>query len=231
MAPLLSVAPSHALALASAVSQRTGVALLLYCWLHLLDTITSEPPHTRSEYQPATVRHLTALESLPKLVLVAAITFVWRGANLLPIAGQSMTNVPHMSGGDARTVAPLSGRQLAGGWRPAWAAPEDTHARNMQLVSASLWALFTVWLGFLSARLLNHRRSMNCERDIRFELLARLCPNTTGADIRSVCIEAGMFAIRARRKTVSEKDMIDAVNKVVKGYSKFSATPKYLVYN
>jgi hypothetical protein len=25
-----------------------------------------------------------------------------------------------------------------------------------------------------------HARSMNCERDIRFELLARLCPNTTG---------------------------------------------------
>ena len=54
---------------------------------------------------------------------------------------------------------------------------------------------------------------MNCERNIRFELLARLCPNTTGADIRSVCIEAGMFAIRSRRKTVTEKDMIDAVNK------------------
>mgnify|MGYP002042770742 CR=1 FL=1 len=76
-----------------------------------------------------------------------------------------------------------------------------------------------------------HSKSMNCERDIRFELLARLCPNTTGADIRSVCIEAGMYAIRARRKTVTEKDMIEAVNKVIKGYSKFSATPKYLVYN
>merc|ERR1719262_930387 len=40
-------------------------------------------------------------------------------------------------------------------------------------------------------------RSLNMERDIRFELLARLCPNTTGAEIRSVCTEAGMFAIRA----------------------------------
>lgn len=55
---------------------------------------------------------------------------------------------------------------------------------------------------------------MNCERDIRFELLARLCPNSTGADIRSVCTEAGMYAIRARRKTVTEKDFLDAVNKV-----------------
>lgn len=48
-----------------------------------------------------------------------------------------------------------------------------------------------------------HCRSMNCERDIRYELLARLCPNSTGADIRSVCTEAGMFAIRARRKVQS----------------------------
>jgi SpoVK/Ycf46/Vps4 family AAA+-type ATPase len=37
-------------------------------------------------------------------------------------------------------------------------------------------------------------------QDIRYELLARLCPNSTGAEIRSVCTEAGMFAIRARRK-------------------------------
>lgn len=27
-----------------------------------------------------------------------------------------------------------------------------------------------------------HTRTMNCERDIRFELLARLCPNSTGED-------------------------------------------------
>ena len=58
----------------------------------------------------------------------------------------------------------------------------------------------------------------------RFERLARLCPNTTGADIRSVCTEAGMYAIRARRKAISEKDLLDAIEKVIKGYSKFSAT-------
>eukprot|EP00923_Selenidium_pygospionis_P019738 GHVN01034402.1.p1 GENE.GHVN01034402.1~~GHVN01034402.1.p1 ORF type:complete len:451 (+),score=44.03 GHVN01034402.1:277-1629(+) len=76
-----------------------------------------------------------------------------------------------------------------------------------------------------------HARTMNMERNIRFDLLARLCPNTTGADIRSVCTEAGMFAIRARRKSITEKDLIEAINKVVKGYKKFSATPKYMVYN
>jgi ATP-dependent 26S proteasome regulatory subunit len=38
---------------------------------------------------------------------------------------------------------------------------------------------------------------MSVERDIRYDLLARLCPNSTGAEIRSVCTEAGMFAIRS----------------------------------
>lgn len=76
-----------------------------------------------------------------------------------------------------------------------------------------------------------HAREMSCERDIRFELLARLCPNSTGADIRSVCTEAGMFAVRARRKVVTEQDFLDAINKVIKQYAKFSATPKYMVYN
>jgi 26S proteasome regulatory subunit T1 len=76
-----------------------------------------------------------------------------------------------------------------------------------------------------------HSKVMSCDRDIRFELLARLCPNTTGAELRSVSTEAGMFAIRARRKSVSEKDYLDSINKVIKGYQKFSSTPKYLVYN
>lgn len=71
-----------------------------------------------------------------------------------------------------------------------------------------------------------HSKKMNCDRDIRFELISRLCPNTTGAELHSVCTEAGMFAIRARRKNVSEKDFLDSVNKVVKGYKKFSSTPK-----
>lgn len=74
-----------------------------------------------------------------------------------------------------------------------------------------------------------HARSMSVERGIRYDLIARLCPNSTGAELRSVCTEAGMFAIRSRRKVATEKDFLEAVNKVVKGYQKFSATPKYLL--
>ncbi len=53
----------------------------------------------------------------------------------------------------------------------------------------------------------------------------------TGADLRSVATEAGMYAIRARRKAISERDLLDAIEKVIKGYSRFSATQKYMVYN
>ena len=53
----------------------------------------------------------------------------------------------------------------------------------------------------------------------------------SGAEIRSVCTEAGMFAIRSRRKMCTEKDFLDAINKVIKAYAKFSATPRYMTYN
>ena len=72
-----------------------------------------------------------------------------------------------------------------------------------------------------------HAKSMAVDKGIRYELLARLCPSTTGAELRAVCSEAGMFAIRARRRSISEKDFLDAINKVVKQQRKFSALPKY----
>ncbi|XP_022591737.2 26S proteasome regulatory subunit 7A [Cyclospora cayetanensis] len=76
-----------------------------------------------------------------------------------------------------------------------------------------------------------HAKTLSVDRNIRYELLARLCPNSTGADLRSVCTEAGILAIRARKKSISEKDFIEAINRVIKGYKKFSATAKYMVYN
>ncbi|KAL3078793.1 hypothetical protein niasHS_014575 [Heterodera schachtii] len=76
-----------------------------------------------------------------------------------------------------------------------------------------------------------HTKRMSVERNIRYELIARLCPNSTGADLRSVCTEAGMFALRVRRKVITEQDFLKAVQKVVKGYAKFSSTPSYLTHN
>ncbi|ODV91566.1 hypothetical protein CANCADRAFT_131 [Tortispora caseinolytica NRRL Y-17796] len=76
-----------------------------------------------------------------------------------------------------------------------------------------------------------HTKSMSVDRNIRWELISRLCPNATGAELRSVCTEAGMFAIRSRRKVATEKDFLAAVDKVIKGNLKFSSTSEYLQYN
>ena len=38
-----------------------------------------------------------------------------------------------------------------------------------------------------------------------------------------------MFAIRGRRKSISEKDFLESINKVIRSYKKFSSTPKYMV--
>ena len=76
-----------------------------------------------------------------------------------------------------------------------------------------------------------HAKSMSVERDIRWELISRLCPNSTGAELRSVATEAGMFAIRARRKIATEKDFLAAVDKVIKGNLKFNSTATYMQYN
>jgi 26S proteasome regulatory subunit T1 len=57
-------------------------------------------------------------------------------------------------------------------------------------------------------------------------------PYSAGADISCMCREAGMFAIRSRRRIVTERrDFLDAVEKVIRGYKKFSAVAKYEAYN
>ena len=76
-----------------------------------------------------------------------------------------------------------------------------------------------------------HTKEMKVEKNIRYELLARQCPNATGADICSVCTEAAIICIRSRRNIITEKDFLQSINKVIKGYAKFSATPSYMQYN
>jgi len=43
--------------------------------------------------------------------------------------------------------------------------------------------------------------------------------------------QAGMFAIRSRRKVATERDFLDAVEKVIRQGTKFSSTALYAQYN
>jgi len=76
-----------------------------------------------------------------------------------------------------------------------------------------------------------HASKMAVKEGVRWELLSRLCPNASGAEIRSICTEAGMFAIRDGRRSVAEFDFVKAINKVTKEYARFSSTPLYAMYN
>eukprot|EP01107_Rhizomastix_libera_P010354 TRINITY_DN2683_c0_g1_i2.p1 TRINITY_DN2683_c0_g1~~TRINITY_DN2683_c0_g1_i2.p1 ORF type:complete len:173 (-),score=50.10 TRINITY_DN2683_c0_g1_i2:85-603(-) len=50
--------------------------------------------------------------------------------------------------------------------------------------------------------------------DLDYESISKLAEGFNGADIRNVCTEAGMFAIRAERDYVVEEDFMKAVRKV-----------------
>jgi 26S proteasome regulatory subunit T4 len=50
--------------------------------------------------------------------------------------------------------------------------------------------------------------------DLDYEAIVKLSDGFNGADMRNVCTEAGMFAIRAERDYVQEDDFSKAVRKV-----------------
>jgi len=62
-----------------------------------------------------------------------------------------------------------------------------------------------------------HMRPMNVTQDVKRQInrLVQLTEKATGADIKAICTEAGMFALRERRDFVTVKDFEKAINKVL----------------
>jgi proteasome regulatory subunit len=60
-----------------------------------------------------------------------------------------------------------------------------------------------------------HSHGMALKDTIDFESLAARCEGATGADIRAICTEAGMWAIREERDAVTGVDFERAIEKVV----------------
>lgn len=69
-----------------------------------------------------------------------------------------------------------------------------------------------------------HSTKMAKHGDIDFEAVVKLSEGFNGADLRNVCTEAGMFAIRAERDYVMEEDFVKAVRKVA-DMKKLEGTP------
>merc|ERR1712167_303538 len=59
-----------------------------------------------------------------------------------------------------------------------------------------------------------HAMSLTKHGDIDVDAVVKLCDNFNGADLRNVCTEAGMFAMRAERDYVIEEDFMKAARKI-----------------
>ncbi|KAI8486932.1 PREDICTED: 26S protease regulatory subunit 10B [Branchiostoma belcheri] len=59
-----------------------------------------------------------------------------------------------------------------------------------------------------------HSGPMTKHGEIDYEAIVKLSDGFNGADLRNVCTEAGMFAIRSEREYVIEEDFMKAVRKV-----------------
>ncbi|MCQ5377303.1 MAG: AAA family ATPase, partial [Candidatus Methanomethylicia archaeon] len=74
-----------------------------------------------------------------------------------------------------------------------------------------------------------HVSKMNVMKEVSLNELAKLTEGATGAEIKAICTEAGLFAIRDDRETVMRKDFIKAIDKLLKREErKHAASGTYL---
>ena len=59
-----------------------------------------------------------------------------------------------------------------------------------------------------------HAKTITIKGDVDFEAIAKLAEEFNGADLRNVCTEAGMFAIRNERDYVLDEDFFKATRKI-----------------
>ncbi|TXT13048.1 hypothetical protein VHUM_01449 [Vanrija humicola] len=70
-----------------------------------------------------------------------------------------------------------------------------------------------------------HAKGINKSGDIDYEAVVKLSDGFNGADLRNVCTEAGMFAIRDDRDAIVQEDLMRAVRKLkgVKAFGELSS--------
>lgn len=74
-----------------------------------------------------------------------------------------------------------------------------------------------------------HSKKMNVDPDVNIRKLAEATEGTSGAEIKSICTEAGMLAIRDGRDMITMDDFMSAKIKVMEaGRSKIKSVPAYM---
>jgi len=62
-----------------------------------------------------------------------------------------------------------------------------------------------------------HLRPLKLAKDVDVELLAKLSPGCSGADIANICNEAALIAAREKKKTVEQVDFLSARDRIIGG--------------
>ena len=74
-----------------------------------------------------------------------------------------------------------------------------------------------------------HTRNLTVENELNIKKFVNLTEGATGADIKAMCTEAGMFAIRRDADMIKENDFLDAIDKVMrKAKEKFVDSRLYM---
>ncbi|MFW9970521.1 MAG: proteasome-activating nucleotidase [Candidatus Odinarchaeota archaeon] len=74
-----------------------------------------------------------------------------------------------------------------------------------------------------------HMRPLNIQEEVSLKTLVGMTRDTTGADIKAICTEAGMFAIRRDSDIITKEDFINAINKIMKTDKIKSSSPEFFV--
>ena len=73
-----------------------------------------------------------------------------------------------------------------------------------------------------------HISRMNVDNGVKLAELAKISDGTTGAEIKAICTEAGMFAIRNRREIITKQDFVSAARKILRKEGTNIASGTYL---
>lgn len=97
---------------------------------------------------------------------------------------------------------------------------------KMLIIIIEIMSSFTVSSIFCHFQI--HSRKMNLTRGINLRKIAEMMPGASGAEVKGVCTEAGMYALRERRVHVTQEDFEMAVAKVMQKDSEKNMSIKKL---
>ncbi|MFX1315770.1 MAG: proteasome-activating nucleotidase [Promethearchaeota archaeon] len=74
-----------------------------------------------------------------------------------------------------------------------------------------------------------HMRPLTIDESVDLKALVKMTDQGTGADIKAICTEAGMYAIRRDGDMITSEDFIKAVSKVIKKEKNSSYPAKFFI--